>query len=106
VLLVAYDPAMTAPLDRWLPVSAPLATAWVLSPPRADAPGLASFELELDRAATPSAWPAWLPPHWAVASSAQGLAALALLDAAPGTAHDMAYAGQRLRLRRVEGAAA
>lgn len=106
VLLVAYDPAMTAPLDVWLPVSAPLATAWLLGPllPRANA--LASFELELLADAAPTAWPAWLPPPWAAASGAQGLATLGLLDDAPGATHCLAYAGQGLRLRRIEGAAA
>lgn len=106
VLLVAYDPAMTAPLDDWLPVSQPTATAWVLGPAQADTLPLASFELELNADAEPTAWPGWLPAPWAAHSSAHALAALGLLDDAPGATHCLAYAGLGLRLRRVGGVAA
>jgi hypothetical protein len=106
VLLVAYDPAMTAPLHDWLPVGAPLATAWLLGPLAQHAPALAAFELELQADSAPTPWPAWLPRPWAAASSAQGLAALGLLDDAPGATHRLAYAGQGLHLRRINGAMA
>jgi len=89
ILLVAYDPPMTSPLDELLPVREGTASAWIVSsgPLAAAPPPLASFTLELvprDSGPAP-ALPSWMPPQWSAHSSAQGLAALALL-AQPGGA--------------------
>lgn len=111
VLLVAYDPAMTAPLDELLPVTDALSTAWVIGSglPAAPAPApvpLARFALELGPASAPAATPlpAWLPAHWSAASSSRALAALGLLDAGPGAALRLPLGAQQLTLRRIEDA--
>lgn len=82
VLLVAYDPPMTTPVDELLPVRQPTASAWVLSQtPREQ--DLATFCLAVLPGAEPDApLPRWMPPAWAAHSSARSLAALALIDAA------------------------
>jgi hypothetical protein len=110
VLFVAYDPAMTAPVDEQLPVRVATATAWVLG---ADGlagavPVLGSFQLELGPAGKvqPTALPSWLPPDWHANSSAHALAALALLEADTDTGHRLTLGGQLLALRRVGGARA
>jgi hypothetical protein len=110
VLLVAYDPAMTAPLDELLPVTEPVATAWILSAgsTRRDAPVLGSFAFELGPAGIerPSPLPPWLPPRWAAFSSARALAALGLLESAPGTVLRLTLASTLLSLRRIDEGAA
>jgi hypothetical protein len=108
VLLVAYDPVMSAPMDELLRVAEPTATAWILSaggPPRASA--LASFALEFGVAngEPPSALPAWLPAHWSAHSSARALAALGLLEQDRAAVCRLAFGAQILRLHRVEAAA-
>ena len=110
VLLVAYDPVMTPPLDELLPIAASTATAWVISSGMSDekAPVLGAFAAELAPAhgQTSSELPAWLPAPWAAHSSARALAALGLLEAGPETYLRLALGGQMLTLRRTAGAAA
>lgn len=104
VLLVSYDPAMSAPLDGWLPVHEPTASAWIISAGAhaAAAQPLARFALALtahaEREASPL--PRWMPPRWAAHSSARSLAALGLIDAAPQTELVFGFGPQRLVLRR------
>ncbi len=106
VLLVAYDPAMSSPMDELLPVREAMATAWIITAGSVatGAPLLASFALTLERDETvsPSAWPSWMPETWAAHSSARALAALALLDAAPDTILRFTLGAQLLCLRRVD----
>lgn len=106
-LLVAYDPAMTSPLDELLPVMESTATAWIISCglPDEAAPVLGCFTLALEPAGTqtPSPLPPWLPSNWAGHSSARALAALGLLEADPGTACRLTLGGQLLTLRRTPG---
>jgi len=106
VLLVAYDPAMTPPLDEVLPITDAVATAWIIAagPARSDAPVLGSFALELGPggAAQPTPLPLWLPAHWVALSSARSLAALGLLEAAPDTVLRLRLASQLLGLRRID----
>lgn len=106
-LLVAYDPAMTSPLDELLPVTQATATAWIIScaAPDGSAPVLGRFTLALEPAGTqaPSPLPPWLAPNWGVNSSARALAALGLLEADPGTACRFTLGGQLLTLRRASG---
>jgi hypothetical protein len=106
VLLVAYDPPMSAPLDELLPVTEPVATAWIIGAgepsPDMRAP-LASFTLELSPAAgdtAPAPLPAWLPAHWATVSSARALAALGLLEAGSGAVLHLTLGRQQLALCR------
>ena len=105
VLLVAYDPVMTAPLAELLPVTQATACAWIIGAAAAPAAPIASFRISLHPAVgnePPS--PAWMPPAWSGNSSAQGLRALALL-AAPGPAHcELRLGAQRLRIERLAGA--
>lgn len=84
VLLVAYDPALTPPLQELLPFTEPIGAAWVLSAADAEVEGplLGRGEVQLVRAsdAPPPDWrPAWLPASWARYGSARALAALGLL---------------------------
>ena len=118
VLFVAYDPAMTEPMRSLLPVAHATATAWVIAssgtlPANGEA-ALASFELSLVAAANESAAiapaaiepaaPAWLPAAWRANSSAQGLVALALLDATqPQSSCEFRLGAQRLRIERLPG---
>ncbi|HSV70374.1 MAG TPA: beta-ketoacyl synthase chain length factor [Methylibium sp.] len=109
VMLVAYDPAMSAPMDELLRVAEPTATAWVLSvgaSPRAAA--LASFALDVGvvDGEPPSALPAWLPAAWGAHSSARALAALGLLEQDATAVCRLALGAQTLRLHRVEAGAA
>jgi hypothetical protein len=104
VVLIAYDPPMTAPLDELLPVREEMACAWVIgcTPPAQDLPALASFALTLapGEPSMPAAFPDWMPAAWASYSSARGLAALALLDAAEDAELQLALGAQCVRLRR------
>jgi len=106
VLLVAYDPALTSPIDELLSVTEPTATAWILSArAHTETPLLGSFSLVLGPrgSSPPTPLPAWLPPQWAANSSAHALAALGLLEASPDTALHLALGGQVLSLQRVGG---
>lgn len=104
VLLVAYDPAMTSPLDELLAVTEPAATAWILSAALApeDIEPLGSFALNLESAsaAQESPLPAWLPPRLLNNSSARALAALGLLEAQPEAVFRMTLGNQVLAMRR------
>ena len=105
VLLVAYDPLMTAPMDELVAIHEATATAWIISngATHDGSPPLASFALELENADShaPSAWPDWLPGRWAKHSSGYALAALGLLEAPPDTAYRMNFGAQLLCLRRL-----
>jgi hypothetical protein len=83
VLLVCYDAAMTAPMDELLPISAPIACAWILSaggPTRT--PALASLDLRFEKANGSSLTGAKSPPvRWSAQSSASA-PALGLLSTA------------------------
>lgn len=107
VLLVAYDPAMTAPMDELLPIREATATAWVISAdaPVAGVPVLGSFAVGLEHEAAHEAtqFPAWLPPHWAAHGSAAALAALGLLEAPAGAAYRIPLGAQTLCLLRLPG---
>lgn len=110
MLLLAYDPPMTAPLDELLPVRDGTASAWIISaaPVAGAPPALASFTLDMARQtqAQPSPLPAWMPPDWQAHSSARGLAALGLLSQDTGAQLRLPLGGGMLVLRRVpqEGA--
>lgn len=105
VLLVAYDPPMTSPMDELLSIREATATAWIISAgAKSDSPpALASFALRLERTGvhTPSAWPTWLPTRWAAHSSASALAALGLLEASPETTYRTTFGAQLLCLERL-----
>lgn len=107
VLIVAYDPAMSAPMDEQLPIREAIATAWVISGLNMgrSAPLLGSFALELEPAGvhSPSTWPRWLPTSWSASSSASALAALGLLEAPTSTAYRTPFGAQLLSLRRMDG---
>lgn len=103
VLLVAYDPALTTPLDELLPLREPLGTAWVLSATDTPVQGPVLGRGELivapagDSPAAP--WrPAWLPEAWTHHSSARALAALGLLAAPAGSALTLPLGGLHLTL--------
>jgi hypothetical protein len=107
VLLVAYDPAMTAPMDELLPIREATATAWVISSgaPVAGTSVLGSFTVALEHggAHESTPFPGWLPLHWAAHSSAAALAALGLLEAPAGTAYRTPLGAQTLCLQRIPG---
>lgn len=103
VLLVAYDPVMAAPMDELLPVVEATASAWILSAAQGGGTALAPFELSLDPPAPPTPLPGWLPARWRDNSSAQALAALGLLEAAPGEERRLMFGARSLSLRRVDG---
>jgi hypothetical protein len=103
VLMVNYDPAMPSPLNELLPVTDSMASAWIISAGRPEVPALACFSATLQQAGgAQSALPPWMPAHWAAQASAQGLAALALLDAPAGTVHHFTLGAQAVALRREE----
>ena len=110
MLLVAYDPPMTSPLDELLPVREGTASAWIVSTrPLAGAPpALASFALEMVRPdhGDPSSLPGWMPSDWTAHASARGLAALGLLAQEIGAEHRLPLGGGMLSLRRVAPEAA
>ena len=105
ILLVAYDPAMTAPMDEILAIREATATAWIISSGAKNdsTPVLASFALELENAGnhTASAWPNWLPTRWSTHSSASALAALGLLEAPTQTTYRTPLGAQLLCLKRL-----
>lgn len=106
VLLVAYDPAMTSPLDELHPVHAPIAVACLITAGEGDVgrpPGLASFELVVrpGQGSASGVLPAWLPQGWLANSSASALAMLGLLDAGCGTVHGMRWGGLWVDVQRV-----
>lgn len=104
VLLVVYDPPMTAPLDELLPVRDAIASAWIIACGECIAPTLGSLEITLGPALQDAcALPSWMPPQWAHQASARGLAALSLLDADVGTALRLRMGAQMLTLRRTAG---
>jgi hypothetical protein len=105
VLLVVYDPAMTAPIDELLPVTEPTATAWILSARASTGAPLASFTLQFDETNTALATPLppWFPTRWAAQSSARALAALSLLDAGPDTVCRLTLGGRMVCLQRSDG---
>lgn len=104
LVLVAYDPAMAAPMDELLPVVEATASAWIMSTAQGGgAAPLASFELGLGPPEPPTPLPDWLPPRWRGNSSAHALAALGLLEAAPGDERRLAFGARSLRLRRIDG---
>lgn len=112
VLFLAYDAPMPEPMRSLLPVEHATATAWIIASggePASGQAALASFELSLHSAATRThqALPAWLPAAWAANSSAQGLVALALLDATQEhAACELGVGAQVLRIERVNTVAA
>ncbi len=105
ILLVAYDPAMTAPMDELLAIREATSTAWIISSgAKSDSTSvLASFALDLETAGrhTPTAWPNWLPTRWSTHSSASALAALGLLEAPTQTTYRTPLGAQLLCLKRL-----
>lgn len=101
VLLVAYDAAMTPPMNELLPTDEPTAAAWIISSTSERASPLASFELRFGPAndTAPTPLPDWLPSRWAGQSSAVALAALGLLDTGADTIYRLALGGLMLDLR-------
>ena len=83
VLLVSYDPRMTAPMDELLPISVSTASAWVISAGLAhQTPKLASFSIDVVEAAgaRPTSLPVWIPTAWSGQGSTCAFAALGLLE--------------------------
>lgn len=109
MLLVAYDPPMTQPLDELLPVCEGTASAWIITTRAvAGAPGaLASFSLAMlqEAEAEPSGLPAWMPAAWSAHSSARGLAALGLVGQHAGAEYRLQLGCGVLALRRMAAAA-
>ena len=103
VMLVAYDPAMTSPMDELLPIRAATSTAWIISdikiPGNASKLGTFSLEMEKKGIKSLSTLPTWFPASWAENSSALGLAALGLLESPSGTSYRMGLGAQLLTLR-------
>lgn len=108
VLLVTYDPVMSAPLSELHPVPDAYASAWLMAPAGALPGALARFEVELlpqtDRAMGPL--PGWWPARWAGLASTPSIAALALLEAGVGASMSLPLNGVVLTLRRIDGSAA
>jgi hypothetical protein len=106
VLLLAYDPVMTTPMDELLPVTHACASGWIIrADNRATMPGaLATFELDLQPIEPGWSEPALAPPApWSRNGSAAGLAALALLDdPAPRPSIELRLGMNRLRVTRLE----
>ncbi|MDB5945061.1 MAG: hypothetical protein JWQ33_87 [Ramlibacter sp.] len=104
MLLVAYDPPMTPPLDELFPVREGTASAWIISagPLPGAPPALASFTLAMleECGSQASAMPAWMPPAWQAHSSARGLAALALVGQESGAEFRLQLGCGLLALRR------
>jgi hypothetical protein len=104
VLLVCYDPMMTAPLDEVIPILHPIGTAWLISDARTPAPeALATFRLRLDPGGSPatSPGPDWLPTAWRTQAAAVGLAALALIEQGTGAIHSLRVGGRDALLERL-----
>ncbi|HTH78571.1 MAG TPA: beta-ketoacyl synthase chain length factor [Ramlibacter sp.] len=104
VLLVSYDPAMTAPMDELLPAREAIANAWVIDcVPDSSRNALATFALALaprEGQVGMASVAGWMPQEWAHHSSARALAALALIDTAHDTSLRFGLGGQSLTLRR------
>jgi hypothetical protein len=104
VLLAAYDPAMTAPMDELLPVTEPIAAAMVITSGKVGdgLPSLGTFSCALSSAADtkPSALPAWFPQLWINHSSARALLALSLLEASRDEICRLSLGGTQLVLQR------
>lgn len=108
VLLAAYDPAITAPMNELLAVHQATATAWIIScdaPMQVAVPALGSFTMSLEAAAArePTPLPGWMPAGWAAHSSARALAALGLLENADSAVCRLSLGRQLLCLRRSGG---
>jgi hypothetical protein len=104
VLLVSYDPALTPPIDELLPLTVPLATAWLVSdagqPVAGPVLGRGEVELSAARQTPPPAWrPNWLPAAWSAYSCARGLAALGLLALPPSAELVLSLGEVQLKLR-------
>jgi hypothetical protein len=111
VLLLAYDPEMTDPLNGLLPIGQATASAWIIATKGSStSEPMASFALSLHPApgGDAPARPGWLPAAWAANSSAEALVALSLLDEATPRQHvcELRLGAQVLRLERVAGATA
>jgi hypothetical protein len=108
VLLVACDPAMTAPMDEVLPIRDGTACAWIVDPHdgAAASGSLGRFAMTLEPCTddTQDTLAPWLPAEWRANSSARGLAALGLLDAPAGTRLRLRMGAQCLALWREETA--
>ncbi|MEJ6022748.1 beta-ketoacyl synthase chain length factor [Ramlibacter sp. PS4R-6] len=104
VLLVNYDPVMTAPMNEQLPIADAMASAWVIGCGPSEVSALASFSVALDARgdAQASALPDWMPAPWSQQASAAGVAALALLESPAGTQRRLPLGAQMLTLRRQE----
>jgi len=81
-----------------------IANAWVIDCEPAGSSTFASFAISLGprQAQGESVLPGWRPAAWAQHSSARGLAALGLLDAAGGARMDFALGDLFVTLRRTE----
>lgn len=83
VLLVSYDPRMTAPMDELLPIRVSTASAWVISAGiEQQLPKLASFSVDVVEAgdAKATSLPSWIPTAWSGQGSSLAFAALGLLE--------------------------
>lgn len=103
VLLVSYDPKMTAPLDELLPIANSTASAWILSAGmERKTPKLASFAIDIAEAqdAKPTSLPAWIPTAWRGQSSSFAFAALGLLEEQEEAELLMRWSGLMLSVRR------
>lgn len=116
VLFVCFDPAMTGLMQEVLPITQPTACAWLLSAGGLNAgelstcnqtlPALAHFVLTIasetrpasQPTSPPTSLPHWLPSYWAPNATAQGFAALGLLDTPAHTYYRLALGTQTLTL--------
>jgi hypothetical protein len=107
VLLAICDPAMSSPLDELLPITQASAAAFVITADGTTKPALGGFRIVLRPAgpATPTPLPAWLPTAWSSNSSARAIAALGLLEQAPGTVAHLSFGAQSLDLWREQDGA-
>jgi hypothetical protein len=103
VLFVCFDPAMTGLMQEVLPITQPTACVWLLSAGDLSAgnqnlPALALFVLTLESGRRPAPLPDWLPANWAPNATAQGFAALSLLETPAYTSYSLALGMQTLTL--------
>jgi len=107
ILFVCFDPAMTGLMQEVLPITQPTACAWLLSASDQTLPALAHFTLTLESeirsashptASLPTSLPHWLPARWSPNATAQGFAALGLLDMPTHAHYRMAFGAQTLTL--------
>ena len=103
VLLVAYDAALSAPMNELLPMNAPCAAAWIISAAALEnASALGSFELRCESAEhAPTAPPSWLPTSAFTQSSSAALTALGLLEAKDDCVCHWPLGGVTVTLRRL-----